>query len=271
MRRKTCLGVTLAAALAAGCTDEICPGLTDCGGTCADLDHDPRNCGACGSACPAGQFCIEGACSTTGCADECPALGAIRCADPPRNGLEVCADFDDADRCLEWGGFSACEAGATCGAGACEGACEDECSTEGARRCEGDGYRECGRHDGDSCLEWSDVVPCDPGLTCSGGACSDECLDDCAEGDRRCDDDEVRTCGLFDDDPCLDWSPPEPCGDGRVCEAGACVEARCLDEHDDCVCGEDQCCEGHCCPFFFICISWDPQRDWCPNGPGPHA
>lgn len=60
------------------------------------------------------------------------------------------------------------------------------------------------------------------------------------------------TCADLDHDPCLDWSVPEPCGDGRACEDGACVEARRLEESDDCVGGENQCCGGHCRPFFFI-------------------
>jgi hypothetical protein len=258
-------------ALAAGCGEERCPGLTDCGGTCADLDNDPHNCGSCGHACAEGQVCVEGECGAGGCEDECPTLGAIACADPPQNGLVLCADFDGTDRCLEWGSYTPCDPGRTCADGACAGGCDDECATAGERWCEGEGYRECGEHDTDPCREWGDVVPCGAGETCSAGECSADCLDDCAEGDGICDDDAVRTCGSFDDDACLDWSPPEDCDDDQDCTDGACVDRACLDENEECVCGENQCCEGHCCPFFFICIPWDPQEDWCPNGPGPHA
>jgi|GEM_PF-6732668 len=36
----------------------VCPpGRVNCGRTCADLNSDPRNCGACGRVCPAGQTC----------------------------------------------------------------------------------------------------------------------------------------------------------------------------------------------------------------------
>ncbi len=37
-------------------------GLTDCGGTCADLNTDNSNCGACGMPCGAGKTCQSGVC-----------------------------------------------------------------------------------------------------------------------------------------------------------------------------------------------------------------
>jgi hypothetical protein len=38
-------------------------GLTMCGGSCVDLLADELNCGACGSACSAGQTCLRGICT----------------------------------------------------------------------------------------------------------------------------------------------------------------------------------------------------------------
>ncbi|MFH1437059.1 MAG: hypothetical protein ABIJ56_15230 [Pseudomonadota bacterium] len=264
------LEIIIIALLAIGCSQDICPGLTECDDNCADLDNDPNNCGDCGNECEEGRICFKGVCSTGACIDECPALGAISCADPPRNGLVVCADYYDDDPCLEWGDYAPCNTGETCVDGICQGGCDDACGPEGERRCEGAGFRECGRHDGDTCLGWGEVVPCDEGFTCSSGVCSAECVDECVTGERICDGPGVLICGELDGDPCLEWTPGEECGEGWECKEGACVETQCLDEHDDCVCGENQCCEGHCCPVFFICISWDPQGDWCPNGPGPH-
>ncbi|MBI5502489.1 MAG: hypothetical protein HY907_19755 [Deltaproteobacteria bacterium] len=46
-----------------GCT--CVSGETDCGGVCVDLLFDELNCGACGSACSAGQTCLRGSCSAT--------------------------------------------------------------------------------------------------------------------------------------------------------------------------------------------------------------
>ena len=37
-------------------------GLTNCSGACRDTQTDIANCGACGAACPAGQFCVRGQC-----------------------------------------------------------------------------------------------------------------------------------------------------------------------------------------------------------------
>mgnify|MGYP003349558263 CR=1 FL=1 len=40
-------------------------GLSNCSGTCRDLQTDLANCGACGTTCPSGQVCSRGACVTS--------------------------------------------------------------------------------------------------------------------------------------------------------------------------------------------------------------
>ncbi len=181
----------------------------------------------------------------------------------------VCVDFVDEDDCLEWGGYTPCAEDETCIDGACSGSCGDECAEPGERRCEGAGYRQCGQHDGDDCLEWSEITPCGEGETCTGGVCSGEtCTDECAEGAADCQDNGVRTCGQHDADPCLEWSTVEPCGDGETCIDGRCEAPECTEEGEDCVCGDDECCEGHCCPVLFVCVSSWPDEDYCPFGSG---
>ncbi|MBX3187947.1 MAG: hypothetical protein KF819_13070 [Labilithrix sp.] len=44
-----------------------CGGLVSCGGECTTLDEDAKNCGACGSACPAGQVCERAQCRPGTC------------------------------------------------------------------------------------------------------------------------------------------------------------------------------------------------------------
>src|SRR4051812_30520500 len=51
---------------------------------CAELAQDPTNCGACGTVCPAGQYCNSGSCAPL---DPCPSgydLCFGRCVDTNR-------------------------------------------------------------------------------------------------------------------------------------------------------------------------------------------
>ncbi len=115
------------------------------------------------------------------------------------------------------------------------GNCTDECGA-GEVRCSGDAIESCADGDGDGCVEWSEPVPCEAGLSCSDGLCSnpDECTDECGEGDLRCGAEGVQECRAdADGDPCLDWAPEQPCGEGESCSNGVCQAGGCTDE-----CGE---------------------------------
>jgi hypothetical protein len=49
--------------------------------------------------------------------------------------------------------------------------CQNDC-IQGLRECHSNGFRTCGNYDSDSCLEWSSVVSCTPGQSCTSGICS---------------------------------------------------------------------------------------------------
>jgi hypothetical protein len=144
--------------------------------------------------------------------------------------------------------------------------CVDECPQTGIFGCASaaeNGMVVCADFDDDPCLEWSDVITCPGGETCSNGTCASACVDECADGETVCEGDGFKTCGVHDSDSCRDWSPIEACGDGEICEDGHCLQVQCTEEGEDCICGNNECCEGHCCPFFFICVSFSPDEDVC--------
>ena len=45
------------------CASSCGAGLTDCGGTCRDLQNNRNNCGACGNVCASGSVCCDGTCA----------------------------------------------------------------------------------------------------------------------------------------------------------------------------------------------------------------
>jgi hypothetical protein len=84
----------------------LCSGVL-CGSFCVDTRSDPRNCGGCGSACPATEVCSNSACRP---ANRC-ATGLVNC-----NGSCVNTQTDLAN----CGGCGvACTGGASCRGGAC--------------------------------------------------------------------------------------------------------------------------------------------------------
>lgn len=184
-------------------------------------DHDQDGCLDWGGStpCGAGESCSSGTCSAT-CSDECTSAGATRC---DGGGVSTCGRFD-TDACLEWGTVVACAQGEVCSNGACATSCTSECSTLGARTCDGNSVQECVDPDGAGCYRWSSPMPCGDGLVCAAGQCETTCSDDCSTvGAKDCDPGgRVITCGDFDADSCLEWSDGVSCGDSRVCAAGIC-------------------------------------------------
>jgi outer membrane protein assembly factor BamB len=226
--------------------------------TCGDPDADTCLAWVPDGSCAPGQVCSGGDC-VTGCEDECSREGATTCAPAPQNGLLTCGDHDD-DPCLEWGGYQGCPAGQSCSAGLCVAGCQDECGPLNQQRCAAppaNGLETCGNFDADSCLEWGGFQACPGGQTCSGGACSSSCQDDCQGTARVCDGNGFKVCGYFDADPCLDWSGVTACGAHQICQDGRCVLA-CSDQ---CPAPETRRCSGSGADE-----GWDRCYDW--NGDG---
>ena len=110
---------------------------------------------------------------------------------------------------------------------------------QGQTECRSDGVVICEQRDDDHCFEWSQRVPC-PQETpfCSLGQCSSRCVNECAEGEKRCaGSGAFQICGENDSDSCTEWMDAEPCEDGQVCSAGTCATG-CVDE---CVAGSVEC------------------------------
>ncbi|MGH7338008.1 MAG: hypothetical protein ACREI7_10540, partial [Myxococcota bacterium] len=109
--------------------------------------------------------------------------------------------------------------------------CGDWC-TEGATACDGDRTVVCEQRDSDECFEWSAPTACpEDAPYCSLGECSATCIEECVDGESRCDGpDAVMMCGNGGDrDSCRDWQPPVPCRAEETCSNGRCA-AVCADE-----------------------------------------
>ncbi len=212
--------------------------------------------------CAPGETCSLGSCRPANeCVDECEAESA-RCR---LNGFETCGNFDE-DACVEWSAIVPCDEGEVCSNGQCSKTCADECNPEGARQCSGNGFQACGDFDGDECLEWGQVSPCDADEVCSGGSCRAACVNECAEGSAQCLGNGVQSCGDFDDDDCFEWSEAVLCDMGESCSGGECA-LQCVNE---CGVADARQCSGN---GFQVCGNGDedPCLEWgvvnaCPAG-----
>ena len=204
MRKHLILAAVLCLPLM-GCAEvDGCPekGQVKCGDQCVHLSSSPVHCGECDNVCGQDQFCHLGACVQR-CDHECRTQGELRCADAPDSGVLNCGNHD-SDVCLEWGGFQSCGAGDTCSGGACSNTCENECQPDEQSECDDaqNGFKTCGDHDDDACLEWSAVTECGSDEICQEGECVAGCIEpdeDCKEWDDCCDypDQGYHCCPVF--------------------------------------------------------------------------
>lgn len=248
--------------VALGCEDACALDATECVAEGLRTCERTEACTAWGPAtpCPDDQACVDGACVLR-CTDAC-AADAVRCE---ADGVVRCVA--GADGCLSWSPVDPCRADERCDDGACVPAaseCTDGCAEDGARICEGEGFRRCGQYDPDPCLELSDPVPCADLQVCRDGACVASCTDDCVADAGRCQAGRPEACGDFDADPCLEWGPAAACGADERCDDGTCVPdvAPCADVCPDgavrCVAGGVQRCGN---------FDADPCLEW--NTPSP--
>jgi hypothetical protein len=227
---------------------ECTPPAIACNGRCADIASDQANCGGCGTPCPAGDTCVDGACKSTGCpagrtdcgglcvdletnplncgscntacaAHEACANGSCTCAPPGAVCASVCTDLETSvANCGACG--HACAPDELCSSGSCQPRCALPLS-----------------HCGGSCVDLtSDPKACGTCQTACSGA------EICNDGHCECPNDaDHALCGSA----CVDLrQEADHCGGcGNVCSAGL------------------RCANGLCTPcstnFFF-----------CPSGEG---
>ena len=116
--------------------------------------------------------------------------------------------------------------------------CRDRCPAKDRRECQGGGYRVCGNHDSDSCLEWGSVKSCGGDTRCVNGAC--------VHGG------EVKFTLTWDTNADIDLHVRPPCGGGIYYKKKSSCGGR-LDV-------DDRCGNHHGAPGGPENIYWSPGR-----------
>jgi peroxiredoxin len=182
----------------------VCPpGRVNCGRTCADLRSDPRNCGACGRACPPGQGCRNGTCRP---ARACPP-GQVLCAGKCVN---VTTDPLNCGAC-----------GKTCSSSVCmAGVCSARVCPAGQVLCNG------------KCVNLStDPLNCGAcGRACPSGACIAGQCRPCAPGQILC----AGKCVNLSTDPLNCGACGKTCAPGQTCQNGVCISGPCPPGRTNC-------------------------------------
>jgi hypothetical protein len=177
---------------------------TRCGGQCVNPRNNPQNCGACGTNCPSGNVCVNGACMQS-----CPGAQTL-C-----NGNLCVSTATDRTNCGACG--TTCAAGQVCSNGACTVDCAanlQTCASGADAGLDAGGARYCAdpQTDRNNCGGCGTVCP--SGRICERGACVVTCgadLTDCAGTcrDLQLDRTNCGACGTV-------------CPAGQVCSSGSC-------------------------------------------------
>lgn len=182
-----------------GGTDPCPTGLTECNGTCVDLESSASHCGECGNACSTDEVCRDSTC-------------VLECGDRTEcNGACVNTQTDSA-HCGECG--NACAANEVCDRGNC------------ALECSG-GLVACGTSCVDTSSDAAHCGDCDSACEAPDNAvpvCArSECAWECVAGFDDCDGDPSNGCES-------DLEKPSTCGScTNVCSGGPGTEATCVD------------------------------------------
>ncbi len=168
----------------------------------------------------------------TVCANDCADYGIAQCYGTS-NYYQICGNYDN-DSCLEWSPPVACASDTVCSGGVCVvAACASyaysdwsACTTSGIQT------RTIKQQYPSECTNTSGAVlqqTCPYSSAADGGSLSD-CANDCATSDaKQCygTSNYYQICGNYDNDSCLEWSPPVACASDTVCSGGVCVVAAC--------------------------------------------
>ena len=215
----------------------------DCSGSCRDLTSDPEACGACGTACAAGELCSAGQC-------------VLSCQQGLTNCNDTCRDLQtDESDCGACG--TVCPSGSLCSGGTCSVSCQSGLTLCGATcrdlQTDNSNCGACGTvcPVGDVCSGSNCVLTCQSGLT----NCNNSCRD--LQNDRL----NCNSCG-------------NACPAGQTCSSGACVTV-CTGGQTNCsgVCRDianDELNCGACgrsCAAGQSCVSGNCQSDTCEAAP----
>jgi hypothetical protein len=203
-----------------------CESGTLCGGTCVDLMSDQGNCGACGTACGAGQVCSGGTCTL-----DCGA-GTTKC------GTNCVDTQNDPSNCGTCG--MACPMGQVCSAGACGLTCAG-----GTTLCSG----KCVDTQIDPANCGGCGMACSMGQICSAGACGLTCVGGTTLCSGKCVDTQT--------DPANCGGCNKPCPSGQTCSGGMCNLA--------CV-GGTTLCSGKCVDTQIDAANCGGCNKPCPSG-----
>ncbi len=164
----------------------------------------------------------------SGCTNECEGEGERVCTSDA--SYKVCRNIGG---CLIYSSEIKCDTNTVCKDGYCIKSCvNQECSAIGAKKCgEENNVLTCDDYNNDGCLEWGNSQKCDQNLVCSQGYCRNQCVGTCTYiGARNCDENNnVVTCGDYNNDSCLEWGSPFKCEPPLVCSQGEC-KTQCSNE-----------------------------------------